>query len=237
MQDIESRLIDKLSNLATELVTIERGEGTDRDENQFKIARKKVIDTIGVFHQNRYALGRALAEYQRFYKQNHYWLLARKAIAVVLGCDQRTVSRIIENSVPAAGLSPFALEALEAHMIDPGRKKHAGIVKELLNSPVQESREQADADLRVALTRHSSARSRARKPVPESIEGFARRMVKLFLGRFESAPPAAQGPELRYCIEMVLTALHTDIGTLRCYSSLNEVPTPKSKGKDVSAAA
>ena len=62
-------------------------------------------------------------------------------------------------------------------------------------------------------------------------------MAKLSLGRFESEPSAARVPELRYCIEMVLAALHTGIGTLCGYSSLNEVPTPQSKGKDVSAAA
>lgn len=78
------------------------------------------------------------------------------------------------------------------------------------------------------MAKHAARRQHAASPSPESIEGFARRMVRLFSGRFESELPAVQISGLRHCLEMILTVLHSDVGPLHAFDSLDEVPTPTS---------
>lgn len=226
MQLVEATLVDNLSNLATALVSIERGEGAGRETKKLESARERLVETVRGFHGNRFALGRALAEYRKLYREDQLWLRAQREIATALGCHPRTVSRIIEESKAAAALSPFVLEAMEERKIDPGKKKNAALVDELLRCPIPESRDGAESDVERVAAKHFPRRRRAPKPSPESIEAFARRMVRLFSGRFKSEPPAAQVSGLRYCLEMILAALHSDVTPLRVFDSLDEVPKP-----------
>lgn len=237
MEVVEFESNDNLSNLASALVYIESGEGSDRDDYKFKLARAKLINTIGIFHTNRFALGRTLAEYRGLYKQDQLWERAKEEIAKALSCSARTVSRIIEECKPALELPPFALEALEGRKIDAGKKRNRPIVEELLKCPVQESLEQARVDLERAVQKHASARNRNETTDPKSLEAFSRRMIRLFSGRFESQPSSDLVAELRYCLESVITALHADVGPLRCYNSLKEIPNPTRRSKKEPAAA
>lgn len=231
MQLVEATLVDNLSNLATALVSIERGEGACRETKKLESARERLVETVRGFHGNRFALGRALAEYRKLYREDQLWLRAQREIATALGCHPRTVSRIIEESKAAAALSPFVLEAMEERKIDPGKKKNAALVDELLRCPIPESRDGAESDVERVAATHFPRRRRAPKPSPESIEGFARRMVRLFSGRFESEPPEVRISGLRYCLEMILTALHSDVGPLHAFDSPDKVPMPTPDAK------
>lgn len=237
MHRFEPEVDDKLSNLTTALVCIERGEGADRNLDKLEFARGGVIEAIGSFHKSRFALGRALAEYKKQYKQDQLWPRARKEIARAIGCNPRTISRIIEESEAATALSPFVLEVMDDRDIDPGKKKNAAIVEELLKCPVPESRQQADTVVRSTVAEFASTQKRAPKMATESIEIFTRRMVKLFRGHFEPLQPTVKISELRYCLEMVLTALRADVGTLNRYESLNDVPKHRPEATKETAAA
>ena len=210
----ENEQDDKLSNLTTALVFIERGEGSVENCCKLEPARKTLIEAIRGFKNSRFALGRALSEYKALYKLEKLWLRARDEIATALGCNPRTVSRIIEESEAAVALHPFVLEAMEQHGTDPGKKKNARVVEDLLKRPIASSRQEADAAVRFAVAKSAGKQKGKAKPASDSIEEFTDRMVKLFEDRFNTLSPEARTPELRYCIEKVLSALHTDIPTL-----------------------
>jgi hypothetical protein len=210
----ESERDDKLSNLTTALVCIERGEGGAEDYCKLEPARKTLIDAIRGFKHSRFALGRALTDYRTLYKQEGLWQRAEKEIATALGCNPRTISRIIEESQAAAGLHPYFLEAMEQHRKDPGKKKNAPVVDELLRRPIPKSSQEANAEVRSAVVKFAPRRKSKAKPALDPIEGFACRIVKLFEGRFKDLSQEAQISELQYCIEKLLASLHTDLPTL-----------------------
>jgi hypothetical protein len=237
MESIDPGAGDKLSNLTTALVSIERGEGSEVDLNKVECARRTLIDAVKQFQKSRFLLGRALAEYQEVYKQDQVWLLARKEIAATLGCNPRTVSRIIEESKAAAALSPFVLRALDDSDIDPGKKKHTALIEELLKLPAPESPQQAHAVVQAAVVQHASASKRAAKPAPESIERFAQMIAKLFRERFQSLPQSKRISELEHCLDMVLSALQPDVGILRSHDFPKQLSQPQSLDRKDTAAA
>lgn len=218
---------DKLSNLTTALVFIERGEGDTGNHSKLEDARKSLVDAIKGFKRSRFTLGCALAEYKTLYKQEMLWSRAEKEIAAVLGCNPRTISRIIEESEAATGLHPFVLEAMEQHRIDPGKKKNAPVVEDLLRRPIAVSRQEADADVRSAIATYSCARKGKAKRSSDSLEGFAYRIVKLFEDRFTALPPEKQLCEIQFCISKVLAALHIDLQTLCSSQDRNQEPISK----------
>jgi len=224
---------DNLSNLTTALVAIERGEGSSRDEVEFQSARTVVIDAIRDLNRSRFALGRALAKYREFYKQEQLWVRARKEIASALGCDPRTISRIVQESEAAAPLNPFVLQALENNKIDPGKKRHAGIVQELLKSAPPISPKAADAEVRVAV--HKVAARQRGKRESEPIEEFTRRIIKQFLNRFQRLSPLVRSKELQFCFNELMGALKCEPESAR--DLLTQVREPKSneKGRIVAA--
>lgn len=231
----DTALDDKLSNLTSTLVSIERGEGGDGDYSKLEVARTSLIDAISCFKRSRFTLGRTLAEYKVLYKQEQYWSRAEKEIAKALGCNPRTISRIIEESEAAAGLHPFVLEALEQHRTDPGKKKNAPVVEELLRQPIASSPQEAEAAVRSAVAKTAGKQKSKPKPPSGSIDGFTCRIVELFEARFKTLSPEARNPQLLHCIENVLAALHTDLLTL--YNSRNQTRTPVVEGiRDIAAA-
>jgi hypothetical protein len=210
----ESERDDKLSNLTTALLFIERGEAGSEDYCKLEPARKSLIDAIRGFKHSRFALGRALAQYKPLYKQEGLWQRAEKKIATALGCNPRTISRIIEESQAAAGLHPYFLVAMEQDRKDPGKKKNAPVIDELLKRPIPKSPQEATAEVRSAVAKFDSKRKRNTKLSMDSSERFAQRIVKLFEARFKFLSPDAQISELQYCVEKLLAALHTDLPTL-----------------------
>jgi hypothetical protein len=232
---IEREQDDKLSNLTTALLFIERGEAGAEDYCKLEPARKTLIDAIRGFKHSRFALGRALTEYRTLYKQEGLWQRAEKEIAAALGCNPRTISRIIEESQAGAGLHPYFLEAMEQHRKDPGKKKNAPVVDELLKRPIPKSTQEANAEVRSAVAKFAVKRKGKAKPALDPIEGFASRIVKLFEGRFKTLSPDARISELQYCVETLLAALHTDLPTL--LNSRGQARKPQTgEGCDTAAA-
>jgi len=182
---IEGEQHDKLSNLARVLVSIEQCEGDSENRCKLEPARKTLIDAVKGFERSRFILGRALAVYKPLFKQEKHWLRAQDEIATALGCSARTVSRIIEESEMAAELHPFVLEAMERHRTDPGKKKNAPVVQELLKCPIAKSRKQADAAVRSAVSKVTGKQKANAKPALDPRERFASRIVKLFYGHLE----------------------------------------------------
>jgi hypothetical protein len=224
-----------LSNLTTALVFIERGEGGAGDQSKLEDARTSLIEAIKGFKRSRFTLGRALAEYRTLYKEEKLWSRAEKEIATALDCNPRTISRIIEESEAASALHPFVLEAMEQLRTDPGKKKNAPVVEELLKRPIANSRQEANAVAQSAIAKFAGKRKDNANPALDSIEGFTCKMVKRFENRFKSLPPEAQISELRYCIEKVLSALHTDLPTLYSSHSLTRMSVP-GENRDTAAA-
>lgn len=211
---IEGEEDDKLSNLTTALLFIESGEAGSEDFRKLEPARHSLIDAVRGFRHSRFALGRALSEYKPLFKQEKLWQRAEKEIAAALGCNPRTISRIIEESEAAAKLHPFVLKAMDQNRIDPGKKRNAPVVDELLKRPKPKSLQEANAEVQSAGAKVSPKRKGKTKPVTESIEGFTSRLVKLFEARFEDLSPEERISDLRFCLNKVLTALHTDPATL-----------------------
>lgn len=222
---IEGEQDDKLSNLARVLVLIEQCEGDSENRCKLEPARKTLIDAVKGFERSRFILGRALAVYKPLFKQEKLWLRAQDEIATALGCSPRTVSRIIEESEMAAELHPFVLEAMERHRTDPGKKKNAPVVQELLRNPIAKSRKQADAAVRSAVAKFGGKQQGSAKPSLDPIEGFTSRIVKLFERRFEALASDARISDLLFCIERVLAALDTDLDTLCTSQYRARMPT------------
>lgn len=197
---IEGEQDDKLSNLTTDLLFIERGEAGSEDFCKLEPARHSLIDAIRGLKHSRFALGRALTGYRTLYKQEGLWQRAEKKIAAALGCNPRTISRIIEDSQAAAGLHPFVLEAMEQHRKDPGKKKNAPVVDELLKRPIPKSLREANAEVQSAVSKFAIERKGKAKPALDPVEEFACKIVKLFEGRFEKLSQDTRISELQYCV-------------------------------------
>lgn len=126
--------LDNLPNLIHELTKIEEGEDL---QHCFGLgdARLALLHALEQYRASRYRLGKTLCEYKRFYTQARTWIRVASAIARVLGCDERTVRRMVSDFECVAHVPAAVIKALENAGIDPAARRNATIIGRILRMP------------------------------------------------------------------------------------------------------
>ena len=231
---IESDRVANLANLRRELKLAE-GTGSVESENRsLRQARETLISRIESFQNSRYQLGRAIAAYKSFFKQEGSWTRAAKLIADYIGTSERTVHRIMEEYESASHLPEITLDAMMEQKIDPAAGKNADLVENLLEMPAPETRDEARAAVRVVSQAHLEKKRLARKPIAkfsgtDDLDQFAQRVVRQFAERYRTATPEHRDAEVRYVLEMIVSSLRADIRELRQFARPALVPRPEAK--------
>jgi hypothetical protein len=129
-----STALDNLSNVVARLVEIE-AEHVDNNDGRAHAAREAIVEALPGYRASRFAFGKLLAAYKAFFLEDGGWCEAAKAIGEALGCNERTVRRIVEDYQRAAQVPAAARSEMEARGIDPAAKKSEPIVRNLLTMP------------------------------------------------------------------------------------------------------
>jgi hypothetical protein len=126
--------LPSLSTLGARLREVE-ADNIENDDGAAQPARIALIKTIGVYQSKRYDVGKALAEYKACFIAERGWMAVVKVIGQAMGCDERTVRRILDDFVRANGVPGPAIEELRKRNIDPAAKKNETIITSLLEMP------------------------------------------------------------------------------------------------------
>ena len=204
---------DNLSDLSRRLKDVEDTYIHDISA-ELAHARNSVAGALPGFRNLRMAFGRVLRAYKEHYKAARGWTAAMQVIAEALGCDERTVERIIESYERASQLPAITLEEMEKQKIDPAAARNAPVVEKLIQMPQPANREEAAEAVRTVYERHvAKKRTRKRAAAPStgaSPEEFARQVVKLFEGRYRKMEPQQRDAEVRYVIGLLAAELGID---------------------------
>jgi hypothetical protein len=122
---------DKLSELSALLNEVE-AEHVDNNDGGAHGAREAIVKALPAFRQSRYAFGKLLADYKVFFIGERGWGEASKAIGGALGCDARTICRIVEDYGRASQLPVEVINELVALGIDPAAKKNEAAISNLV---------------------------------------------------------------------------------------------------------
>ncbi|MFP5209690.1 MAG: hypothetical protein ACLGRW_10415 [Acidobacteriota bacterium] len=218
---------DNLSDFSTKLKNVESIYIQDISA-ELAHARNSVAGALPGFRSSRMNFGRILRAYKLHYKAARGWTAAMKVIAEAMGCDERTVERIIDDYERASQLPSVTLEVMAEQKIDPAAAKNAPVVDKLVRMPPPATREEAAEAVRAAIRDHVAQKKAvnnvAAKPAEMGVENFTAHVVKLFEQRYRSMAPAQRDAELRYVLEVVTNTLRAGVTNLRQYSRPALVP-------------
>lgn len=232
MDETSNAISDNLSDFSGKLMRVEatyiKEIGLD-----LAAARKALVGAAPGFKNSRMNFGRILRTYKHQFKAVRGWTAAVKVIAEAIGCDERTVDRIIEDYERASSLPALVIEAMEEQKINPAEAKNAPVIANLAQVPQSVTREEADEAVRIAIQYHvtqkKAAKKASSKPTETTVEEFAAHVVKLFERRYRNMPPEQRDADLRYVLEHVVNALRADIRELRHYGRPVLVPRPETR--------
>jgi hypothetical protein len=179
--------------------------------------------------------------YRSYFKARQSWTAVLDIIAKAMGMGSRTLSRLISNSEQALKLPQYVLEEMIELKLDPTETKNRGVVAELARAPKPSSREQAAENVKSVYSAHLAVKKAAKRPAtssdPDSLDDFARRIVRLFEGRLRSMPPSTRDTDIRYVLQKVAKALRADVVDLKTYNQPDPVQKPIVEGEHVEASA
>ena len=151
--------LDNLPNLGEELKKIE-----EKEDIQLHVglvdARLALLNAMEQYRASRYRLGRMLSAYRQFYTEARAWMSVANAIAGVLGCDERTVRRIVSDYESVAQVPDAVIKALENAGIDPAARRNASVIGRILKMPSGAFLANPDSTLRSVVDEEARARSR-----------------------------------------------------------------------------
>lgn len=96
-------------------------------------ARLGVVNALEQFRTSRYRLGQMLSTYKTFFGATRGWIAAAKMIASAMGCDERTLRRIVDDFEAVSSIPSVVIKALEQAGIDPAARRNARIVSKMPN--------------------------------------------------------------------------------------------------------
>lgn len=134
MKNTNSKSLDNLSNIVARLVEVE-AEHVDNNDGGAHAARAAIVDALPRYRTSRFEFGKLLATYKAYYLEEGGWCEAAKVIAGALGCDERTIRRIIEDYERASQVPVEVLRELAARGVEPAAKKNAGMINNLVTMP------------------------------------------------------------------------------------------------------
>ena len=123
-----------LSNLSSRLKELEAAHLT-AETSDLSDVRLSLVNALEDFRRSRFRLGKMLSAYKKIYLASHGWLAAAKVIAIAVGCDERTVRRIVEDYDRVSEVPAVVIDALEKAGIDPAARRNASIVAKRLLMP------------------------------------------------------------------------------------------------------
>lgn len=106
------------------------------------------MNALEGFRSSRYRLGQKLSAYKAFFKASQGWMVAATAIADAMGCEERTIRRIIDDFERVSEVPDVVIKALQQAGFDPAARKNAGMIAKLLGMPDKP----ADLDLDISVT-------------------------------------------------------------------------------------
>jgi hypothetical protein len=102
---------------------------------------------IKQFHSTRFNVGKALFAYRAHFRADRGWLIAAKAVAGALGCDERTIRNIVADYERlSAALPTVAIEAAHSRGIDLAQRRHRQTVAAIESAIVNEGNGEFDID-------------------------------------------------------------------------------------------
>lgn len=229
MNEGRTAISDNLSDFSSKLKDV---ENTYIKEISVELAhaRNAVVGALPAFRSSRMNIGRILRTYKEHYKAARGWTAAVKVIAEAMGCDERTVDRIIEDYERASQLPSITLEVMAEQRIDPAAARNAAVVEKLAQMPRPATREEAAESVRAVVQDHAARKTAVKKTGPTpgeaSVEEFTARVVKLFERRYQSMAPEQRAPEMQYVLEVVTNTLQANVTKLRQYGRPALVPKP-----------
>jgi len=144
---IRDSIMGNLSNLSIRLQELESG-CINMNELGLGSARLSLVNALEGFRSSRYRLGQKLSEYKAFFKASQGWMVAATAIADAMGCDERTIRRIIDDFERVSDVPDVVIKALQQAGFDPAARKNAGMIAKILGMPDKT----ADLDLEISAT-------------------------------------------------------------------------------------
>ena len=127
--------IGNLSSLTARLQEIEVGHVGEGDSG-LSDARLALVNALEQYRKSRYRLGEMLSGYRKFFLVTRGWSAAAVAIAGAIGCDERTIRRIVEDYDRVAGVPALVIKSLEQLGIDPSARKNASMIAKVLRMPM-----------------------------------------------------------------------------------------------------
>jgi hypothetical protein len=139
-------ILDNLSDLSVRLQEVESG-CVDMNELGLGSARLSLVNALEGFRSSRYRLGQKLSAYKAFFKASQGWMVAATAIADAMGCEERTIRRIIDDFERVSEVPDVVIKALQQAGFDPAARKNAGMIAKILGMPDKP----ADLDLDISV--------------------------------------------------------------------------------------
>ena len=127
--------IGNLTNLSVRLQKIEVGLVGDGGSG-LSDARLAVVNALEQYRRSRYRLGEMLSAYRKFFLLARGWSVAAIVIAGAIGCDERTIRRIVEDYDRVSGVPALVIKSLEQLGIDPSARKNASMIAKALRMPL-----------------------------------------------------------------------------------------------------
>ena len=140
-------ILDNLSDLSVRLQELEVG-CVGVNELGLGSARLSLVNALEGFRSSRYRLGQKLSAYKAFFKASQGWMVAATAIADAMGCEERTIRRIIDDFERVSEVPDVVIKALQQAGFDPAARKNAGMIAKILGMPEKP----ADLDLDISVT-------------------------------------------------------------------------------------
>lgn len=233
MQDTDSAVVDKLSNLAAELEADERELGEVAADGRKK-AREEVVAALIAHREIVYRVVETLSRYRKFFKAKHTWLKILDRIAAARGCSTKTLRRLLSNYDKAQELEQAVVDEMLEQHIDPSLPRSRPVVEILARAPRPKNREEAAAAVSSArsnlIAMTNPPKTDPAAGGPESAEEFARRLARLVEPWYRGFSLEDRDVQLRYVLEKLVNRLRADIRELRIYSRPDQVRKPAAGG-------
>jgi hypothetical protein len=124
--EVKLENFSNLADLESKLNRIEATHIETKRSNTKSVIQARIAVVLAIKQSNvtRFDLGKALSEYREHFKADRGWMVAARAIAGALGCDERTVRNIIVGFEQAARLPAAVVQAAQAKGIDLAKRRN-----------------------------------------------------------------------------------------------------------------
>src|SRR5665213_3714239 len=102
--------IGNLSNLSLQLLKVEVGL-VNEGSSELNDARLALVNALEQYRTSRYRLGKMLSGYRKFFLLTREWSAAAVVIAGAIGCDEKTIRRIVDDYDSVSGVPSVVIKS------------------------------------------------------------------------------------------------------------------------------